>query len=664
VVARLAALVLLAGSLLPLANWIPGGETDADYLSRLGDWALGTALCAMIGVLVWFVLRRRERVGAPLQSPVDVANERAVLAVLSAVAAIVYGAVALLAFSGRPLLIDEVIYILQAQDLAAGRLTHEIPGPKPFFSIMHEVDLGERAYGQYPFGGPAMLVPGVMLGATWLVGPLFGAIAVWAFGMLLRVLEPAASARWRLVATAVFAAAPFGAFMFGSHMNHATTLAWLLLATLALSRAVRDGASPWWGLATGIGLGTAATIRPLDAAAFALPAAAWLVWRARRGGRPLGSLLLSGVGVAAPMALAFWANLATTGHPFRFGYDVLWGANQSLGFHDSPWGDAHTPLRGIELIGLYLTRLNTYLFELPFPSLLLPIAGLWLLPQLRPMDRYLAAAAVLVGAGYWAYWHDGFYLGPRFLFAWLPLLVLWSARGWSAISQSVASKPAVRAGVRAGLWTGIALATVSIAIVRLPTYRNGMVSMRVPTDAAERAGVRDALVLVQESWGSQLLVRLWDRGISRPETEYLYRSVDTCVLEEAVSALERVGARGEDARRVLLPLTSDSARLVKSTLTPDPTERQLPGLPYTERCLRRIAEARAGFSLFAPWRIVRDGNVYARWLPGRETEIAAHFPERAVYLLRRGGIAVEAPLVWQPLDAATFGPSAPTRATP
>ncbi|MBX3134396.1 MAG: hypothetical protein KF689_13520 [Gemmatimonadaceae bacterium] len=652
---RLAAALLLAGSLLPLANWIPSGERDADYLPRLGDWALGSALCAMVGVLVWFLVRRRGADVVAPSVPREIANEQLALLWLCAGAAALYGAVALLVFSGRPLLIDEVIYVLQAQDLAAGRLTHEIPGPKPFFSVMHEVDLGDRAYGQYPFGGPAMLVPGVLLGATWVVGPVFGAVAAWAFGTLLRVLEPTATARWRLATTALFVVAPFGAFMFGSHMNHATTLAWLLLAAVALSRAVRDGANPWWGLATGLGLGIAATIRPLDAAAYALPAAAWLAWRARRGGRPLALLLLSGVGVAAPMALAFWANAETTGHPLRFGYDVLWGANQSLGFHDTPWGDAHTPQRGLELLGLYLTRLNTYLFELPFPSLLLPAIGLWLLPQLRAMDRYLAAAAALVGAGYWAYWHDGFYPGPRFLFAWLPVLVLWSARGCSELSRRCAARPAVWTGVRASLWTALALAVVSVAVIRWPTYRNGMASMRVSPRAASEAGVDSALVLVQESWGSQLMVRLWDRGITRPETEYLYRSVDSCVLEESLSALEQSGTRGDEARALLLPLAADSARLIKSTLTPDPSERQLPGLPYTEACVRRIAEARRGYLLYAPWRIVRDGNVYARWLPGREAEIAAHFPGRPVYLLRRGGISVEAPLVWERLDV--LGPA-------
>lgn len=649
-VARIAAVLLLAGSLLPLANWIPGGERDADYSARLGDWALGSALCAMVGVLVWFVLRRRvDDAGAPAV-PSDIANERVALLWLCVGAAVLYAAVSLLAFSGRPLHLDEIIHVLQAQDLAAGRLTHTFAGPAPFFSVMHEVIVGSRSFGHFPVGGPAMLVPGVLLGATWLVGPVFGAVSAWAFGTLLRELEPTATARWRIAATTVFVLTPFGAFMFGSHMNHATTLAWLLLATVALSRAVQDDASVWWGLATGVGLGIAATIRPLDAAAFALPAAAWLAWRARLGRRPLVLLFLSGIGVAAPVSLLLWTNVETTGHALRFGYDLLWGASQGLGFHDAPWGEAHTPSRGVELISLYLTRLNTYLFELPFPSLLLPAIGLWAMPGLRPLDRYVAASAVLIGAGYWAYWHDGFYLGPRFVFAWLPALVLWSARGWSALMRTSASRPAVRNGLRASLGTGVALAVVTIAVVRLPTYRNGMISMRVPSAAAAEASVIDALVLVQESWGSQLLVRLWDRGISRPEAEFLYRSVDSCVLEESVSALERTGTRGEAARAVLVPLSADSARLVKSTLTPDPTERLLPGLPYTPNCLQRIAEARRGFLPLAPWRIVRDGNTYARWLPGRESEIAAHFPGRPVYLLRRAGSSVDAPLHWERLE--------------
>src|SRR5690606_34675171 len=143
-------------------------------------------------------------------------------------------------FSGRPLLIDEIVQVLQARDLAAGRLTHEYPGPAAFFSILHEVELDGRVFGQYPIGGPAMLVPGVLSGATWLVGPLAGALSVWLFWLLLRAAEPMASARFRLATTGLFAVAPFAAFMFGSHMNHATVLPWLLAATVALTRAASD----------------------------------------------------------------------------------------------------------------------------------------------------------------------------------------------------------------------------------------------------------------------------------------------------------------------------------------------------------------------------------------------------------------------------------------
>jgi hypothetical protein len=342
---------------------------------------------------------------------------------------------------------------------------------------------------------------------------------------------------------------------------------------------------------------------------------------------------MSGVGVAAPMALAFWVNAQTTGHPLRFGYDLLWGAGHSLGFHATPWGAVHTPQRGLELIGLYLTRLNTYLFELPFPSLLLPAAGLWASRRLRAIDRYLLASAGMVALGYWAYWHDGFFLGPRFVFAWLPVLVLWSARGVRAVACATVERPAIGRG---------ALVAVS--------YRNGLRSMRIPTSVAAEAGVQDALVLVQESWGAQLIVRLWEIGISRPDAEVLYRSVDACVLETAVQRLREEAVAGREALQRLRPLMADSGRLVPSDVSPDFTERRLPGLAYGPACVARIEDDRRGYLLYAPWRLVDDGNVYARWIPGREAEIRAYFPGRPVYVLRRAGSAVDAPLVWTRLQ--------------
>jgi hypothetical protein len=118
-------------------------------------------------------------------------------------------------------------------------------------------------------------------------------------------------------------------------------------------------------------------------------------------------------------------------------------------------------------------------------------------------------------------------------------------------------------------------------------------------------------------------------------------------LEEALSALEQQPVHDSAAVRLLRPLMRDSARLVRSDLSPDFTQRRLPGLAYTARCEARLEEDRAGYLLYAPWRLVRDGNVYARWLPGREAEIAGAFPGRPVYRLRRAGSAVGAALVWE-----------------
>lgn len=652
-VTRAAAVVLLFLSLLPLAHLIPGGEVDAAYAARISDWGLGFALCAGVGGLFWFLARRRRL--TPVVSAVSPALEQPrewrVALLLSGVAFVVYGAIALIVFSGRPLLIDEIVQVLQAYDLAEGRLTHAVQLPREHYSILNEVDTGARAFGQYPVGGPAMLVPGVLVGATWIIGPFIGAVCVFLFWVLLGRTDPLASITWRRSTTALFAFAPWGAFMFGSHMNHSAVLLWLLLAMVCLGEATRGDRSPYWGLGTGLALGFAATVRPFDALLFAIPAGLWLFSRVRRGRLAVLTLLWSGVGVALPVGLLLLANLHTTGHPLTFAYDMLWGESMALGFHASPWGAPHTPARGLELVSVYLARLNTVLFETPFPALLVPAAGLWLSGALRSLERYLLVTAALVLLGYWAYWHDGNYLGPRFLFSLLPVLVVWSARAVPAIRDRVGAGTAAWRGWRAFFVAGAAYALVTIAIVRAPAYRNSLTSMRVdPAKAARAAGVRDALVLVQESWGGQVVARLSALGVSRPDIERIYRGVDTCVLEMTVTRLEVNGTRGSGVRDSLLPLLADSALVRESARSADATQRELPGLPYPPRCEERLAADRQGYLFYAPWRLARDSNHYARWIPGREAQLAASFPGRPVYRVRRDGNTVGAPLVWERLE--------------
>jgi hypothetical protein len=286
-------------------------------------------------------------------------------------------------------------------------------------------------------------------------------------------------------------------------------------------------------------------------------------------------------------------------------------------------------------VSLYFLRLQTYLFETPIPSLVAAIVGLALAPTLRRIDGVLLAGSAMLVALYFAYWHDGFYLGPRFYVCLLPALALWSARmfpEWRARWGRGASYRIVTAASLVSLFIALGIMTP----LRAREYRSGLRTMRWDVDAAaRRAGVHDAIVLVRESWGAQLMVRLWARGLSHTEAQALYHFVDACALERGLDSLERIGGRDSVARAAMLPLLADSARVVRSPFSVDSTERFLPGASYGPRCVRRVQEDRAGFTVYLPFLVAEGENaVYARDLHARDTVLLKRYPSRAVYLVR------------------------------
>lgn len=633
----MAALLILVFGFLPVANWIEGGHAFPQYGLRKEEWLSGS-LIVVGGAAVLAILSRR--VGAlwkdgMLSGVGDgyAAHSTVVAAFIAVGAFVAYSGIAQLVFSGRPLLIDEIVQVFQAQIFAEGRLWRPAAPHPEFFSTMHVVETQGRVYGQFPAGGPAMLLLGTVVGATWLVGPLFGAVSVTAFHSFLRFAEH--SPRVRLGATLLFATAPFVLFMSGSHMNHVTALAWILVAIAALARIVSSERVGWLTpVLLGLGLGVAATIRPTDALAFALPAGVWLVVRALRDKSRWRDVLLSGIAIVVPVALLLWVNSQTTGSALRFGYIEMWGKSHELGFHETPWGPPHTPMRGLELVSLIFLRLQTYLFETPIPSLLPAAAALALAPKLKPLDRYLLVSGALVVLSYFAYWHDGFFLGPRFVYPLAPILVLWTARLPGLVERRFGRGTTYRAVIFGGL-IAMALGAAWSLPIRARQYRNGLLTMRWNADSAATAsGVENALVLVRESWGSEILARLWERQVPRTDAERLYRTVDACRLFEGLDSLERSGVSGTAALTALQPLKADSALLVRSPFSPDTTERMLPGSTYTERCAARIVSDTAGFTLLAPLLIRQGSNVYARDMHARDSLLLAQYPDRPVFLLK------------------------------
>jgi hypothetical protein len=636
-VARIAAVLLLVLGLLPLANWIPGGHEAPWYADRIDLWLSGGAILVGAAAILWLAFRRhpqlwREGAWQRVAARWHVGGRRAD-ALIAAGAGGMYVVVAQRVLSARPLLIDEVIQLWQARVFAAGKLFLPVSAHPEFTAAMHLVDTGDKVYGQFPAGGPAMLAIGALFGAAWIVGPVFAAIGVYCFARLMRHVEPGQGTA--LAAVLLYAFAPFTVFLSGSMMNHVTTTTWLIGAALAMVVATRDD-TPRRGMAllAGLCLGIAATIRPLDAVAFALPAAVGLAWRLRIGARHVAPLLASGVGVAVPLAILMAINATWTGDPLRFGYIELWGVTHELGFHEAPWGFPHTPARGMELINLYLLRLQTYMFETPAPALLFATIALLLVRRIAAFDRWVLAGSGLLLLAYFGYWHDGFYLGPRFMLPLAPWIALWTARLPGALRERSAPLPVQRATVSVGV-LALLIGAIQLQPIRWEQYRNGMLSMRLdPESAADAAGVPDsALVLVRESWGAQLIARMWGLGVSRPDAERIYRRSDACTLDRTLDDAEREGDNAQRFSDRITPFLADTSALLTVRLSPDTTLKTMPGALFTEKCRRRLAEELAGTAVYAPLINVADGRRYVRDLHARDSLLPREWWSGEAWLL-------------------------------
>src|SRR6185503_15851938 len=98
------------------------------------------------------------------------------------------------------------------------------------------------------------------------------------------------------------------------------------------------------------------------------------------------------------------ANWATTGHPLRFGYNVMWGSAHQIGFHVDPTGAVHTPERAIAYFASYVSDLNVYVEMWPVPCLAAAIATLLMLRRVTFWDAFLLAFFWLQVVAYALYW--------------------------------------------------------------------------------------------------------------------------------------------------------------------------------------------------------------------------------------------------------------------
>jgi hypothetical protein len=550
---------------------------------------------------------------------------------------------------------DEFAQQWQAHLLTMGRLWARSETYPEFFSTTMTLDIDGRWFGQFPIGGPAILAMGLAVGIPSMVNPLLTGLCAAMLYRFASAITDDATARG---ATLLFVLSPFVLFMGGSQMNHTATLAAVLVALAALP--AWAGASPQSrtmrsAMVVGGALGVAATIRPYDAALVALAIGVFqlaiiFTVAAERRARAL-SLVAQCAAGALPVTLLLWANWRTVGDPLSFAYDVLNGAEHRPGFHVGPNGYPHTVGRGLALMSTYLWKLDFGLLGWPLPILLFVVAVLVLRRGASRWDLLLVALTCSIIGGYVAYWGDGHFVGPRFLFLLVPAVAIWVAQ-FSGTLASRLARPTLR---RAALLVAPLLTLIAWSLPANRAHPYGVWTLsrsyetRVPPARLVLDGVRDigaprTLVFVEDGWHARLAARMRAAGMPPFVAEQFAFSVDGCMLQHALDSLDRaqvpVAARAVALRAAA---SRDAEAATVAGMSPLDQLALVPGRRLTPDCQSELARSRSGgFTLaqLLPYlQLDADGAiagdvVFARHLGARNELLRKRFGDRRWYVAR------------------------------
>lgn len=678
-VLRVSAALLLAIGIVPVANLMSGGAEVPWWDGAVLQWTAGTVLVAAVCTAVarMFGDRLERAAGRAVARLEAVPSWRFALGVsLLAVAAA--AVLSRYCFAGQPFTTDEMAQQWHARMLLDGHVAIAAERFREFFNTAPVYDAG-RWFSQYPIGGPALIALGLEAGAAWLVNPLLLGVTVWAF---YRFIARAYDDRTARLSSLLLVTSPMVLIMSASQMSHLPALA---AATVALAALAAWDTAPTPARAApsaaliGGALGVMATVRPYDAALTAAVIGAFqLMTVARR--RELARTLAWQIAVGCiPVALLLWANARTTGHPLEFAYTLLDGAGHGVGFHMAPDGRMHTPLRGLLLASGYLMRLDRYLYEWPLPALVFVIATLVAVRRASRWDVLLVGLMWAFVAGYGAYWFDGFFAGPRFLFTAVPAFVLFTARAPIAVRARLSGARA-RQAVLGVVPLCVAFAWLMPvgtqgALVRIRSYHAQRTKEKTDIDAqVARAGLQHALVFVNESWRGRLLARLRVLGVDQFAADRGVSRYDACALETALDAEDTLPAVNSERRveRVLAAVRAAGRAEPVQGLPADQSVSIVPGSRPTATCLR---ESQADFTGTMPYpvflakqRVVhgRVGGdvVFVRDFGARDSLLRSRFAARKWYRYRTPSSLRDTAAVFVPFDSTSPASASGTGATP
>lgn len=637
-------ITLLGLPLLPIAAWVDAPDGGPPWQDYLASWGIGLLLVSSVSAAVGWLGRKQEPASIKLDRLCTI---RAAL-VISFVVILLSAATSHIAFARNPHLIDEMAQLFHAKILASGALAAPEPSIPEFFLLPNTFVAQGGWISQYPPGHSLLLAIGSLLNAEWLVNPVLGGAStlllyIVARGLYGKKVATLSAILWALSAWVVF--------MSATYMNHVGALTFSLLAWALVMGPAKPKTMHF--VLAGASLAAVAATRPLDAVAAAVPVFVFLVQR-----RSLYKTLPILIGAAPVLLLWAYVNGVTVGSPWASGYAAFYGPEQRLGFHMDPFGNDYTPVVGLANLSTALRRMHIYFYEWPIPALL-PLALWALLARSHDKsDLIIAVGMVAVPVLYFFYWHSAFYPGPRFYYGAAPFVVIGTAKALLAFRHW-----ARRSNSHHFHWELCAATAAVVVFVwsagwlfpdRVRSYGESFPSLKVhPERALQERGVEQALVLIPESWGSRVIVRLSGAGVAYGAVERAYRSVDTCTLHELAERVTVDKLSASEVTSALRALTESVAEVPPKVVgAPDETIRLWPGRPVSEACLVEMNRDSAGFGLFGVvgWRNeigLDKGIVYARDLFEQNEELLDLYPGWQVWRYAPPPEAPEAPPVLQ-----------------
>ena len=179
-----------------------------------------------------------------------------------ALAATLYSVLAHILFNAIPRLDDSVAAVFQARIFSQGEIVWPLPADLQIwfdmFGVITPVDKPDYRAGMYPPGWPLLLVPGVMMGATWVVNPILAGLMLVAIAMLGEEMFNRATGR---IAAVLGLCSPFVGAVAATQLSHISAALFITLAWWAALRLLRTKKTRY-AIFGGICLGYTLLIRP------------------------------------------------------------------------------------------------------------------------------------------------------------------------------------------------------------------------------------------------------------------------------------------------------------------------------------------------------------------------------------------------------------------